>query len=347
MIDTKTLLTRLIERQDLDPEEVEGFFGAVMDGRVEEPVLAAVLMALRMKGEAGAEVAAAARAMRQRAVAVPVAEPERAVDTCGTGGDGAETINISTAAALLAAAAGVPVAKHGNRSVSSRCGSADVLEACGVRLDLSPSQLGRLHDEVGIAFLFAPRLHPAMGAVMPVRRCLGVRTVFNLLGPLTNPAGVQRQVVGVWGPEVHDLIAEALADLGARHALVVHSEDGLDELSVAAPTRVIEVRDGAIAGDDRVDPREVGIVDGDPAALRGDDAVANAYRMRAILAGRERSAASEAVALNAAAALVVAGVVDDLGQGLAEAREVLHGGAALDRLELLARRSGELAGDGG
>ena len=213
-LDHKALLNHLLAGADLEPTLMQEFIGAVMDGVVDDVVVAAALAALRVKGESGAEVAAAARAMRVRSVAVNISEPEKAVDTCGTGGDGAETINISTAAAILAAAAGVPVAKHGNRSVSSRCGSADVLEAAGVRLDVGPEVMASLHDEIGIAFLFAPRLHPAMKAVMPVRRSLGVRTVFNLLGPLTNPAGVERQVIGTWGPDVQVLIAEALAELG-------------------------------------------------------------------------------------------------------------------------------------
>ena len=342
-IDVRALLNRLLERGELPADEVEALFGAVMDGAVEDVHMAAVLVALRAKGETGAEVAAAARAMRARAVPVPVAAPGRAIDTCGTGGDGADTVNISTAAALVAAAAGVPVAKHGNRSVSSKCGSADVLEAAGVRLEVGPAGLGRLVDEVGVAFLFAPRLHPAMRAVMPVRRSLGVRTTFNLLGPLTNPAGVSRQVVGVWGREVQDLIAHALAELGAIHALVVHSDDGLDELSVLAPTRVVEVRDGAVVGAWRTDPQALGLDPGDPAALKGGDVAHNTERLWAVLAGRERSAASEAIALNAAAALVVAGQADDLARGLAVAREVLAGGGAATRLELLARRSAELA----
>jgi len=342
----RALLQRLISGHDLEPVEVERFFQAVMDGLVEEPVVAAVLVALRAKGETGREVAAAARVMRARAVPVRLAAPERAVDTCGTGGDGADTLNLSTAAALVAAAAGVPVAKHGNRSVSSRCGSADVLEAAGVRLDLTPSSLGRLHDEVGIAFLFAPRLHPAMKVVLPVRRLLGVRTVFNLLGPLTNPAGVRRQVVGVWDGAVQDLVAQALAELGAEHALVVHSADGLDELSALAPTRVVEVRSGAVTGATKVDPVALGLAPGDPAAMRGGDVAHNLSRLRTILEGRERSVATEAVALNAAAALVVAGEAADLGEGLVRARTVLASGEALDRLEALARRSRELATDG-
>jgi len=340
------MLQRLIDRQDLDGSEVEQFIGDVMDGRAEGPEVAAVLVALRMKGETGVEVAAAARAMRHRAVRVPVSAPDRAVDTCGTGGDGAGTVNISTAAALAAAAAGVPVAKHGNRSVSSRCGSADVLEACGVNLDVAPDGLARMHDELGIAFLFAPRLHPAMAAVMPVRRALAVRTVFNLLGPLTNPAGVRRQVIGVWGSDVIDVVAGALAELGAVHALVVHSDDGLDELSVSAPSSVSEVRDGQVTGRWRVVPGDLGIADQDTRALTGGDAEHNAGRLRSILAGEERSAASEAVTLNAAAALYVGGVASDLGEGVEKVRRVLASGVALARLEELARRSVELAGDG-
>ena len=346
MADSRSMLQRLIDRQDLDGEEVEVFVGDVMDGRVEGPQVAAVLVALRMKGETGVEVAAAARAMRRRAVVVPVGSPERTIDTCGTGGDGAGTVNISTAAALAAAAAGVPVAKHGNRSVSSRCGSADVLESCGVNLDVPPAGLARLHDEVGIAFLFAPRLHPAMAAVMPVRRTIAVRTVFNLLGPLTNPAGVRRQVIGVWGSDVIDVVAGALAELDAVHALVVHSDDGLDELSVAAPSTVAEVRDGHVTGRFRVEPEALGIVRRDSRELAGGDAEENATRLKAILAGEERSAASEAVALNAAAALYVAGAVTELSEGVESIRDVLASGAGLGRLEELARRSVELAGVG-
>lgn len=342
----KLLLQRLLAGQDLEAAEVESFFGRVMDGLVEEPVVAAMLVALRAKGEAGQEVAAAARVMRARAVKVEVAAPERAVDTCGTGGDGVDTLNISTGAALVAAAAGVPVAKHGNRSVSSRCGSADVLEAAGVRLDLEASALARLHDEVGITFLFAPRLHPAMRVVLPVRRLLGVRTVFNLLGPLTNPAGVRRQVVGVWGAEVQDLVAAALAELGTVHALVVHSADGLDELSAQAPTRVVEVRSGQVAGEWQAEPAALGLSGGDPDSLRGGDVDFNRARLEAVLGGGERSLAAEAVALNAAAALVVGGLACDLAEGVERARAVLRSGAAGERLVLLARRSQEL-GDGG
>jgi len=339
-VDTKQTLNVLLNGTDLEAAEMESLMGAIMDGELEPARVAGLLIALRAKGESGTEVAAAARAMRARALGVVA--PADAIDTCGTGGDGAETINISTASALVAAAGGVPVAKHGNRSVSSRCGSADVLEVLGVRLDLDRDASAVLLEEVGFAFLFAQQLHPAMAAVAGVRRALGVRTVFNLLGPLTNPAGVRRQVLGVWGSEIQLLVAEALAELGATHAMVLHSDDGLDELSVSAPTTVIEVRDGEIVGRRVVDPAELGICADDPGSLRGGDVRENADRMRSILSGEERSAATEAVALNAAAALVVGGKADDLVDGLATARELLATGAAGATLESLIRRSQEL-----
>jgi anthranilate phosphoribosyltransferase len=206
--------------------------------------------------------------------------------------------------------------------------------------------MASLHDEVGIAFLFAPRLHPAMKAVMPVRRALGVRTVFNLLGPLTNPAGVERQIIGVWGPEVQGLMAAALADLGARCALVVHSDDGLDEISVCAPTAVIEVQEGKVTGKWRIDPAELGIEATDSESLKGGDVGANLRRMRAILGGEEESAAADAVALNAGAALYVAGVASGVEEGFRRAREVRQSGTALGRLEEWANRSQELSAGG-
>ena len=343
-VDAKTTLQALLDGRDLDSGTLESLVGAIMDGGLEPAQVAGLLVALRAKGETGSEVAAAARAMRARALRV--AAPRGTVDTCGTGGDGAGTINISTAAALVAAAAGVPVAKHGNRSVSSRCGSADVLEALGVRLDLGAEALSTLLAEVGIAFLFAPRLHPAMAAVVPVRKALAVRTIFNLLGPLTNPAAVRRQVMGVWGPGVQVLAAQALAELGAEHALVVHSADGLDELSVLAPSTVVEVRDGRVKETWTLRPGDLGIAVRDSDSLAGGDAEVNARRLCAILAGEESSAASEAVALNAAAALFVGGVVGSLAEGLERAREVLASGAAGATLESMARRSREL-GDAG
>jgi len=339
-LEIKKVLNALLDGNDLSADEMEAVIGAVMDGGIDPIQTAGILAALRAKGETGAEVAAAARAMRQRAVRVTA--PEGAIDTCGTGGDGADTINISTASAIVAAAAGVPVAKHGNRAVSSSCGSADVLEALGVRLDLDVPALETMLDEVGLAFLFAQVHHPATRAVVPVRKALGVRTVFNLLGPLTNPAGVARQVMGVWGADVQPLAAEALAALGAEHALVVHSDDGLDELSVAAPTTVIEVRDGEVAARWKLDPGDLGIRFTDPEALRGGGVGESARRLSAILEGSESSTASEAVALNASAAFYVGGKAASIFDGLETARDLLATGAAGRTLEKLATRSQEL-----
>ncbi len=343
-LDLRSVLRVVTSGGTLDREAVASLFGDVMDGALPDVVLAAVLAALRTRGETAVELAAAARAMRERAVTVPIAHPEVAVDTCGTGGDGAKTINVSTAAALVAAAGGVPVAKHGNRSVSSKCGSADVLEAVGVRLALPADALAALVDEIGIAFLFAPPLHPAMKAVMPVRRALGVRTIFNMLGPLTNPARVTRQVVGVWGDDIQELMAEALAELGAVHALVVHSDDDLDEISVSAPTRIIEVVAGRLVRDERVTPRALGIGADSSDALRGGDVAFNARRLQDVLAG-ERSAAAEAVAANAGAALYVGGAAQELAEGIEAARGILASGAGLELLRRLARRSQELGAD--
>lgn len=337
----REILERLLAGHDLDAETMDGCFGALMAGEWPEAVQAAFLVALRAKGEAAEEIAAAARVLRR--CAVPV-ESQRSglVDTCGTGGDGAHTLNISTGAGLVAAACGAAVAKHGNRSVSSRCGSADVLEALGVPLELDAGALGALLDEVGFAFLFAPRLHPAMRSVMPVRRALGLRTVFNLLGPLANPAGVGRQVVGVYGEDAARLVAGALASLGADHAWVVHSADGLDELSALAPSRVIEVRDGRVIAEFTVDPAAVGVRGGRREEIRGGDAAENAARLAAILAGEERSTASEAVALNAAAGLVVAGLERDLARAVERARAALESGSPAATLERVVRRAREL-----
>jgi anthranilate phosphoribosyltransferase len=339
----REVLERLLAGEALPAATTEECFSALMAGEWSEPEQAAFLVALRAKGETPGEVAAAARVLRSFAVPV-VSTRTPLVDTCGTGGDGAHTLNISTGAALVAAACGVGVAKHGNRSVSSRCGSADVLEALGVPLELEPEQLGALLDAEGFAFLFAPRLHPAMRAVMPVRRALGVRTVFNLLGPLANPAGVKRQVVGVYNAGVMPLVAGALAELGAEHAWVVHSEDGLDELSVSAPTRVIEVRDGRIAGELKVDPGALGIPRASRSDLAGGDAAENARRLRAILTGEERSGAADAVALGAAAALVVAGVERALPAALERCRACMAAGAPAATLAAVVRKAKELAG---
>jgi len=325
-------LKRLLASEHLTREEVAALFGRIMDGEVEEAQIAALLVALAMKGETPDEIAGAAAAMRARVRVVPHAVAG-VVDTCGTGGDGRGTFNISTAAAFVAAAAGVPVAKHGNRAISSRSGSADVLAALGVRIEIEPEEAGRQLEEIGLAFLFAPRLHPAMKAVAPVRRALGVRTVFNLLGPLTNPAGARRQVLGVFARERVEPVAQVLAELGAEHALVVHGEDGTDEITTAGRTFVAEVRDGEVSSYE-LDAAELGAPRAAPAALAGGTPEENAVALESLLAG-EGSALAEIVAVNAGAALYVGGVAPDLATGYARAKEILDSGEARTVLEKL------------
>ncbi len=325
-------LRRWLARDDLSRQETEELFGALMDGELSETMKAAMLVALVMKGEAPSEIAGAAAAMRERVIAIPH-NVDRAVDTCGTGGDGKGTFNISTAAALVAAAAGVPVAKHGNRSVSSRSGSADVLDALGVSIDATPEQAGQALESIGIAFLFAPKLHPAMKEVMPVRQELGVRTIFNVLGPLTNPAGARRQVMGVYAEHLVEIIGRVQLELGCEHALVVHGSDGLDEITTTGSTRIAEVRDGEISVYD-FEPSDLGIARARPEDLRGGSPEDNAELLSAVLAGEDGPLA-DITALNAGAALYAGGVASDLAGGLAHAREAIASGAAAHKLEEL------------
>jgi len=331
-------LRRIIGGEDLARSEMEALIGAVMDGAVDPPVQAALLAALATKGETVEELAGAAAAMRQRVSRVTHSRGE-VLDTCGTGGDGAGTFNISTAAALVTAAAGVPVAKHGNRSVSSRSGSADVLEALGVAIDLDAEAAGRCLDEVGIAFLFAPRLHPAMREVGAVRRALGVRTIFNVLGPLTNPAGARRQLLGVFAEPLVEKVARVLLGLGCEHAWVVHGADGLDEITTTGPTRVAEVREGRVRRFDLA-PESFGIERAQLAALAGGEPAENAQRLVRVLAG-ERGALRDVTLLNAAAALLVGGVVTALEDGLERAAATIDSGAAAGLLERLRGFPGE------
>jgi len=328
------LLRRLLARQDLGRDEVSALFGDIMDGALSETEIAALLVALAMKGETAEEIGGAALAMRARVRAVPHHRPD-ALDTCGTGGDGRGTFNVSTAAAFVAAAAGVPVAKHGNRAVSSRSGSADVLAALGVEIERQPEEAARQLDTIGLAFLFAPLHHPAMRAVAPVRRALGVRTLFNLLGPLTNPAGARRQLLGIYDGERVVTIARVLADLGSERALVVHGEDGLDEITTTGTTRVAEVDDGEVRSYE-VTPEELGLERADLGRLAGGDPAENAAAMERLLAGAP-GALADLVAANAGAALYVAGRADSLREGVTMAREILAGGAAAAKLEQLRR----------
>jgi anthranilate phosphoribosyltransferase len=325
-------LSRIIAGRDLTERETEELFGLLMDGELSNPMKAALLAALATKGESAAEVAGAARAMRQRVLAVECRR-KNVVDTCGTGGDQRGTFNISTAAALVAAAADVPVAKHGNRSVSSRSGSADVLAALGIEVEMTPQRAAEVLDRIGISFFFAPAFHPAMRQVMPVRRELGVRTLFNVLGPLTNPAGARRQVLGVYSSRLVDLVAEVLVKLGCEHALVVYGEDGLDELTTTATNHVAEVRNGRIERY-AVEPELLGLQRAALADLAGGDPETNAELMNRVLAG-EGGPLGDIVGLNAGAAIYVGGRAATLKEGAAAAQEVLAAGAALAKLSQL------------
>ena len=342
-LDLSTLLRTAIAGEDLAAATVEELFGRLMDGELSEVWKSAFLVALAAKGESVGEIAGAARAMRARAVPVPH-RSSSVIDTCGTGGDGRGTFNISTAAALVAAAGGARVAKHGNRAVSSRSGSADVLDALGVPLSGDTEALGRCLDEVGIAFLFAPMLHPAMAQVMPVRRELGVRTLFNVLGPMTNPAGAKRQLIGVFAADLVEKVAHVLRDLGSDHAMVVHG-DGLDEITTTGTTTVAEVR-GSEVRTFEVHPRDFGIAEAAPEDLVGGDPERNVKLMRDVLAGGGGPLA-DITCLNAGAAFFVAGRADGLAAGVAAAFEVQRSGAAARKLEALAGWAGWDDGGGG
>lgn len=327
-------LRQIMARRDLSRVDTESLFGDLMDGGWNEVQKTALLVSLSMKGEAASEIAGAAAAMRRRVVRIPHRQDD-VVDTCGTGGDGKGTFNISTAAALVASAAGVPIAKHGNRSVSSRSGSADVLEALGVSIDIDPETAGRAIDEVGIAFLFAPKLHPAMKEVMPVRKALGLRTIFNVLGPLTNPGGARRQVMGVYSRSLVEIIGQVQVELGSEHALVVHGSDGLDELTTTGPTAVAEARGGRLEIYD-FDPRDLGIPRAAQGDLLGGSPEENAVSMQRVLQGQAGPLA-DITALNAGAALYVGGQANDLKSGYEAARTTLESGAAARKLEELSR----------
>ncbi len=326
------LLQRLLDREDLRREEVAALFGRIMDGELAESQVAALLVAFAMKGETTEEIAGAVEAMRARVRAVPHSLP-KVLDTCGTGGDGRGTFNISTAAAFVAAAAGATVAKHGNRAVSSRSGSSDLLVALGLPIEVAPETAGRQLETIGIAFLFAPAHHPATRAVVPVRRALGVRTLFNLLGPLTNPAAARRQLVGVYARDRVEPVARVLAALGCEHALVVHGDDGLDEITTTTTTHVAEVRDGEVSSYPFT-PESAGVRRAAPESLAGGAPEENAERLLALLGG-EVGPLADIVALNAGAALYVAGQAPSIAEGVVQARAVLASGAAHAKLQAL------------
>src|SRR6476659_8125539 len=333
-------LAQLLDGKDLSRDDSRRVMDSIMSGDASPAQIGGFLVALRLKGETADEIAGAAEAMRSHVIPV---HPQRddLVDTAGTGGDGGKTFNISTAAALVAAAAGAGVAKHGNRSVSSLSGSADVLEELGFRLELSPEQIARSIDELGFGFMFAPTHHPAMRHAGPVRTQLAARTVFNVLGPLTNPAGARAQVVGVYSPELVPVIADVLARLGARRAYVVHGAGGIDELSPAGPNLVCEVVDGDVRRR-QIDPLDLGVPRCDPEELRGGTAEENARKIREVFEGGNGGRRS-AIILNAAGAIAAGGHAADLKEGVAIARETLESGAAASRLDALAAFSREKA----
>lgn len=342
----KPLLAQLADNEPLSFNQAVEAFELIMTGQATEPQTAALLAMIQQRGPTIDEIVGAATVMRAKATAVHVPEGLRVIDTCGTGGDHAGTFNISTAAALVAAAAGRPhnvaVAKHGNRSVTSKSGSSQVLEALGVKLRVGGDTLTGCLEDVGLCFCFAPAHHPAMKHAAPVRAALGFRTIFNIVGPLTNPAGARRQVLGVFASEATDTLAKVLLRLGAQHAMVVHGRipdrdgkhvDGLDELSTAGPTRISHLRDGKVRSYE-IAPDEVGLPYSHPSALRVDDPEASAKVIRSVLAG-ETGPARDIVCLNAAAALVVADVAADLPEGIDQAAAAIDRGDAATLLQRL------------
>ena len=324
----KEAISKLVERQSLSMEEASLVMAEIMDGQVTPAQFGAFVTSLRLKGETVDEIVGMAKTMREKAIHVKIDEP--VVDTCGTGGDGAGTFNISTAAAFVAAGAGVKVAKHGNRAASSRCGSADVLEAAGVKIDLTASHVERCLKEVGIGFMFAPSFHPAMKYAGPPRKEIGIRTVFNILGPLTNPAGATAQVLGVADSALVEKMAKVLQQLGCRHALVVHAEDGLDEISLTGKTNICEVKEDYVKNY-YIAPSDFNLPRASLKDLKGGTAVENAVVLKKLLSG-EKGTMLDSVLINASAALLAADKVPTLQDGLVLARKSVESGRALAAL---------------
>lgn len=328
----RSAIQKLLLRQNLTEQEIMGAMDCIMEGKATQSQIGGFLTALRFKGETAEEIAGCARVMRDKADKVECSLPYY-IDTCGTGGDGANTFNISTAASLVAAAAGAKIAKHGNRAMSSRSGSADVLEALGVNISLNPQQAAKCIENVGIGFMFAQVFHKSMKHAAGARKELGIRTVFNILGPLTNPAGAQGQMLGIYDGTMTAVVAEVLQKLGTERALIVHGKDGLDEITTTAPTQIAELRDGRIK-EYVLDTAELGIPRACPEDLKGGDAAFNAKLIRSILAG-EKGPARDIVLVNAAAALYVAKVTESIRDGIAVAAEMINSGKAAAKLDEL------------
>jgi anthranilate phosphoribosyltransferase len=330
-MDIKAALQKIGARKDLTGEEMRGVMNTIMSGEATPSQIGAFLMGMRVKGETVGEIAAAVSILREKMIRVEA--PENAIDIVGTGGDGAGTLNISTASAIVVASTGIPVAKHGNRALSSKSGSAEALQALGVKLDLTPPQITRCIMEAGIGFMFAPAHHPAMKYVGPARQELGTRTMFNLLGPQSNPAGVRRYMLGVYAEEWVEPVAAALLANRATDAWVVHGSDGLDEITTTGPSFVAQIKDGNLTSFE-ITPEEFGLPRAHPSDLKGGDPQHNAEALLALLAG-QKTAYRDIVLLNSAAAMIVAGAVPDLRAGIARAADQIDSGQARATLEKL------------
>ncbi len=339
----KEALEHVLNGKDLSHADMLALMQQVMGGELTPAQIAGLVIALRVKGESVDEITAAATVMRQLSTKVEIADKTHLIDTCGTGGDGIQTFNVSTVSAFVAAAAGAKVAKHGGRSVSSTCGSADVLEALGVNVNLTPEQVAKCVDEIGIGFMFAPNHHSAMKHAAPVRRELGVRTIFNLLGPLTNPASAKRQVMGVFSKDLTLKLAKVLQNLGAEHVLVVHGADGLDEISFTGDTYVAELKDGKIS-EYTLNPAQFGLKLHALKSIRVENAEQSKAMILEVLEGKAgagtQSAARDIVLLNAGAAIYVAGLQANIHAGIEHAAKVIDGGAAKEKLQQLVRLTG-------
>ena len=330
----KEYIKKITENKDLTPEETKDLFHQLMEGKLTDAQIGAILIGLKMKGETEEEIASAAQVMREKAVKVPVKDRSNLVDTCGTGGDKIDTFNVSTIAAFVVAGAGAKVAKHGNRSVSSKCGSADIMEALGVKIDMSPEEAARAIDEIGLGFLFAPVYHPAMKNVIKQRREIGVRTIFNILGPLSNPADAKYQLMGVYDKNLVEPLTKVLMLLGVERAFVVHGLEGLDEVSITSETLVGELNQGDISIY-TVKPEDFGLKRASIPDIQGGDLEENKKIALSILKGEDKSPKTDFVVLNAAFALKVSGVASSIEEGIEKARDSIYSGKAYSVLDKL------------
>jgi len=338
MSSIQVAIGKLVERKDLTEDEAESSMKCIMSGEATPAQIGSFLTALRLKGETVEEITSFARVMREFAARINPRVDGILVDTCGTGGDKIKTFNISTAVALVAAGAEIPIAKHGNRSVTSKAGSADVLEALGVKIDLAPSEVERCIEEIGFGFMFAPVFHGAMKYATPVRREIGIRTVFNILGPLTNPANAQAQVLGVYDRDLTEVLANVLVGLGVKHSMVVHGLDGLDEISNLGKTQISEVKDGEVRTY-KVEPEDFGFDSAKPDDIKGYDMEGNAILMIKLLKGDD-GPRRDVVLMNSAAAMIVGGKASDFREGVEVAGEVIDSGKAYEKLRALIKATG-------